>query len=114
MKLLEIWKRLGKQPLKVTQNTEAIVFFNGEEYTISKIRYKSGKFIGFETEPKIQWVSEMIKPKEYKYVVVRDENGEEFENHQWTGHAWYVFVENLDGSCDGWRTDVDVISWRYQ
>ena len=74
MKLIEIWKRLGKQPLKITQNKEAIVFINGEEYIISKIRYDSGKFIGFETKPKTRWFSEMTKPEEHKWVVVRDED----------------------------------------
>lgn len=51
MKLVEIWKRLGKQPLKVTQHKEAIVFVDDKEYVISRIRYDSGKFIGFETKP---------------------------------------------------------------
>ena len=56
-----------------------------------------------------KWFSEMIKPEEHKRVIVRDENGKEYRNHEWTGHAWYSF-----SGCDGWRTDVDVISWRYQ
>ncbi len=50
MKLIEIWKRLGKQPLKVTQHKEAIVFVDGKEYVIEKIIYDSGKFIGFEAK----------------------------------------------------------------
>lgn len=50
MKLTEIWKRLGKQPLKITQNKEALVFIDGKEYVISKIRYDNGIFVGFETE----------------------------------------------------------------
>ena len=109
MKLIEIWKRLGKQPLKVTQHKNAIVFVNGEEYEISGIRYDSGKFIGFETKSKPQWFSEMIKPEVHKRVIVRDENGKEYKDHEWVGHAWYAFID-----CDGWRTDVDVVSWRYQ
>lgn len=51
MKLVEIWKRIGKQPLRITQHKEAIVFVNDEEYVISNIRYDSGKFIGFEAKP---------------------------------------------------------------
>ena len=58
---------------------------------------------------KVQWFSEMIKPEEHKRVVVRDENGKEYRNHEWVGHAWYSF-----SGCDGWITDVDVVSWRYQ
>lgn len=50
MKLVEIWKRIGKQPLRITQHKEAIVFVNDEEYIISNIRYDSGKFIGFEAK----------------------------------------------------------------
>jgi hypothetical protein len=56
-----------------------------------------------------KWFSEMIKPEEHKRVIVRDENGKEYRNHEWVGHAWYSF-----SGCDGWRTDVDVVSWRYQ
>lgn len=50
IKLIEILKRLGKQPLKITQNKEALVFINGKEYVISKIRYYNGVFVGFEVE----------------------------------------------------------------
>lgn len=50
MRLIEIWKRLGNQPLKITQNKEALVFINGKEYVISKIRYYNGVFVGFEVE----------------------------------------------------------------
>jgi hypothetical protein len=49
MKWIDIWKRLGKQSLKVTQHNEAIVFVDGKEYIISGIRYDSGKIVGFET-----------------------------------------------------------------
>ena len=115
MKLLEIWKRIGKQPLKTTQNTEAIVFLKGhtEEYKVSKIRYEKGKLIGFEVEPGYHWYSEMIPPEENKYVVVRDDHGNEYHNHTWNGFCWYSWVIGKDGA-DGWRSDVDVVSWRYQ
>lgn len=52
MRLIDIWERLGKQPLSVTQHKDAIVFVNGEEYVISKIKYENGKLIGFETKLK--------------------------------------------------------------
>lgn len=50
MRLIEIWKRLGKQPLKITQNKEALVFINGKEHVISKIKYDIVVFVGFEVE----------------------------------------------------------------
>ena len=50
MRLIEIWKRLGKQPLKITQNKEAVVFIDGKEYVTSKILYDNGEFVGFEAE----------------------------------------------------------------
>ena len=52
MKLLEIWKRLGKQPLKIAQHQEAKVFIDGKEYIITKIRYENGRWGGFEAEEK--------------------------------------------------------------
>lgn len=72
MKLIEIWKRLGKQPFKVTQHKEAIVFVDGEEYIISNIIYDSGKFIGFEAKSK----------SKYKWIVVKDKKSNEYDNHQ--------------------------------
>ena len=51
MKLINIWKRIGKQPLKITQHTEAIVFVGDKEYQITGIRYKNGVFLGFEADP---------------------------------------------------------------
>lgn len=114
MKLISIWKRIGKQPLKVTQHTDAIVFVDGKEYVISNIKYESGRFIGFETKPRHQWFSEMIKPEKNKWVVVRDDNGKEYQLHKWNGMCWYAFVGDEKEGYDGWRTDVDVVSWRYQ
>lgn len=119
MKLIDIWKRIGKQPLKVTQHTDAIVFVNGCEYVISNIKYESGKFIGFETKLKQKlehiWYGEPLKPEENKWVVVKDKSGKEFPFHQWNGYCWYAYVEDKKCGCyDGWRTDVNVVGWRYQ
>lgn len=116
MKLLEIWERIGKQPLRITRRKDAIVFIGNSEYRIKNIRYDRGQFIGFEAEPKekVKWISEEIRPKEHEWVIVRDKDGKEYRDHQWTGHTWYDYVLNNDGSCDGWRSDVDIVSWRYQ
>ena len=114
MKLIEIYKLLGKQPLRVTQHKDAIVLVNGNEYEITNIKYDSGKFIGFEVKPKYEWFSAEIKPKEDTWVIVKDKDGREYEDHQWLGHAWYAFVVN-GSDCDGWRTDVEnIVAWRYQ
>ena len=109
MKLLELWERIGKQPLRVTKNKDAIVFVKGEGYEISGIRYESGKIIGFETKEKPQWYSEMIQPEEHKRVIVMDESGRKYKDHEWVGHAWYRFVGE-----DGGLSDIDIVSWRYQ
>ena len=105
MKLLEIWKRIGKQPLRIIHRKDAIVFVGDTEYRIKNIRYDHGQFIGFEVEPKekVEWISKEFKPKEDTWIIVRDKNGEEYRDHQWTGHAWYYFSVGKD-SCDGWRS----------
>lgn len=119
MKLIEIWKRLGKQPLRVTQHKDAIVLINGDEYEITNIRYDSGRFVGFEAKPKYEWFSAEIKPKADTWVIVKDKDGKEYDNHQWVGHAWYRFIsDGIDcNGCtiyDGWRTDVEnIVAWRY-
>ena len=119
MKLIEIWKRLGKQPLRVTQHKDVIVLINGDEYEISNIKYDSGKLIGFEAKPKLEWFSTEIKPKADTWVVVKDKDGKEYNNHQRVGHAWYRFIaDGIDcNGCtiyDGWRTDVEnIVAWKY-
>lgn len=113
MKLFEIWKRLGKAPVGAL-NKEAVVLINGEEHIISKILYNGNNPIGFETKSKYKWFSKDIKPNVHKWVVVRDADGIEYTDHQWVGHAWYDYCRGMDGTYDGWRTDVDVVSWRYQ
>lgn len=50
MTLSEIWKRIGKQKMRITQNTKAKVFVDGEEYCVKRCRYDNGKLIGFECE----------------------------------------------------------------
>ena len=116
MKLLEIWKRIGKQPLKITRQKDAVVFVDGKKHKISNIVYDKGQFIGFNTESynEIQWYNKSIKPEPNKWVIVRNDDGKEYEDHQWNGHVWYAYVRNDDGTCDGWRSDVDIVSWRYQ
>lgn len=120
MKLIEIWKRLGKQPLRVTRHKDAIVLINGDEYEITSIKYDNGKFIGFEAKPKYEWFSADIKPKEDTWVIVKDKDSREYEDHQWSGETWYRFVvfEIKCNGCtvyDSWRTDVEnIVAWRYQ
>lgn len=115
MRLLEIWERIGKQPLRITRRKNAIVFIGDSEYRIKNIRYDRGQFMGFETElkEKVEWISKEIKPKQDEWIIVRDKEGKEYRNHQWTGYAWYHFSIGKD-HCDGWRSDVDIVSWRYQ
>ena len=117
MKLLEIWKRIGKQPLRITRQKDAVVFLGGKEYKISNIVYDRGQFIGFniESSNKVQWYNKSIKPEPNKWIIVKDaDDGKEYDDHQWNGHTWYAYVRNNDGTCDGWRTNVNVESWRYQ
>lgn len=53
MKLIEIWKKLGKQPLYITQHKDAEIFVKGlsGKYYITGIRYKNGKPLGFNAIP---------------------------------------------------------------
>lgn len=107
IKLIKIWEKIGKQPLRIMQRKDAIMFINNKEYEITGIRYDNGKFIGFEG--KQIWFSEKDKPKRDKMVIVRDNSGEEYQNHQWNGICWYRLA-----GCDGYPSDINVVSWRYQ
>ena len=117
----QLHKRIGKQTIHKTRNTRVQVLINGELKECALVFTNNGsdfhlEIVSKETKDKAnttksqqQWYSEKIKPEEDKRVIVRDKNGKEYRNHVWTGHAWYSF-----SGCDGWRTDVEVVSWRYQ
>ena len=44
MKLLELWKKIGKQPLKETRNIDVIVQCGDDKFFVNKIQYNNGKF----------------------------------------------------------------------
>ena len=69
--------------------------------------------MGFEAEPYIRWFNASHKPKADEWVIVKDRNGIEYNNHQWNGMCWYAYCFTEDG-CDGWRSNVDIVSWRYE
>lgn len=48
-------------------------------------------------------------PDEHKPIVVLDKNGDVHDNHIWVGHAYYEFVD-----CDGYRSDRDIVGWKYE
>ena len=51
MKLLTIFNKLGKQPVKNVRETDAKVFTENGEYYITGIKYESGKLLGFNAVP---------------------------------------------------------------
>jgi len=115
MKLADIYNKIGKQPLKDTQKTEAVVFVNGIEHLITKIKYDNGEFIGFETEILEEWFSEMIKPEKDKYVTVRDDNDKKYYYFTWEDGCWYEWCVQDDGTADGYpNRDIVILSWKYQ
>jgi len=51
MKLVKIWDKLGKQPLYITQHTDAKVFVGDKEFCVTGIRYESRRPLGFIAVP---------------------------------------------------------------
>lgn len=51
VKLVKIWNKLGRQPLSITQHTDAKVFIENNEYFITGIKYELGKPLGFNAVP---------------------------------------------------------------
>lgn len=49
LKWIKIFKRLGRQPLKIIKNEDAVVIINNRKYPITDIKYENGKIIGLET-----------------------------------------------------------------
>ena len=48
MKLLKIWEKLNKQRLSNIKDTDAIVYVGDDQYLITKVKYDSGRCIGFD------------------------------------------------------------------
>lgn len=46
MKLLKLWQKIGRQPIKTTQNQDAIAIIDGKKYPITHIEYDGGRFVG--------------------------------------------------------------------
>lgn len=109
MTLLQIWEKIGVQPL--TRNIQAVVYIGDKQYKITKMKYKNGIPLGFEAE-EIEWFDVKIKPEEDRWVIVKDKDGRVFENHQWKGHAWYDYIVYEDGA-DGYRSRIDIVAWKY-
>ena len=86
-------------------------FIDDKEYEITGIRYKNGKWLGLEADNHV-WHNKDDYPEERKWIIVKDKNGTEHKYHQWMGHTYYEFIFDADG-CDGYRSDVDIASWRY-
>lgn len=53
-------------------------------------------------------------PEKYKGIIVRDVDDKEYDDHRWTGHAYYRYVESEDGVRDGWCSDINIAEWRYK
>lgn len=60
------------------------------------------------------WYNRNNYPETYRDIIVMDKNGVEHDRHKWTGHAYYRFVCDEDGTCDGYRSDIDITKWRYK
>lgn len=48
MKWVKLWTKIGKQPLRITQHNDVLVFVNGEEHYVKRIIYKSGIPVGLD------------------------------------------------------------------
>lgn len=48
MKLSNIWSKIGRQPLRITQNTDAVVFVGEDQYYITGMRFENGNPVGFD------------------------------------------------------------------
>lgn len=111
MNLYHLWKKIIKQPIYILNHTKAVVFIDDKEYEITGIRYKNGKQLGLEADSHV-WHNRDDYPEERKWIIVKDKNGTEHKYHQWIGHTYYEFTFDADG-CDGYISDVDIASWRY-
>lgn len=50
MKLLKLWEKIGKQPLKNTQYTDLIITSGDKKLFVTNIEYVNGKFVSLHAE----------------------------------------------------------------
>lgn len=50
MKLVKLWEKIGKQPLRTSQHIDVIVQSGEDKFFVTGIKYDSGKFIGLQAE----------------------------------------------------------------
>lgn len=50
MKLIKLWEKIGKQPLKDMQRADVIVRFGDDNLYVTGINYECGKFISLQAE----------------------------------------------------------------
>nr|DAZ78708.1 MAG TPA: hypothetical protein [Caudoviricetes sp.] len=111
MTLFELWKVLDELPTTVLESTNAIVLTSEGEFEIENIEYKNNQIKGLRASDEA-WHDREDYPEENKWIIVKDKDGREFKYHQWTGYCYYAYVLDANG-CDGWRSDIDIVTWRY-
>lgn len=75
---------------------------------------RMGNAINHKTNCIHRWNNISNCPKIDKKIVVKDQYGNEYDNHSWNGHCYYDWIIYGDGSGDGYPTDVEVVKWRYK
>lgn len=112
MTLFELWKALDELPTIILENTNAVACTIYGEVAITGIEYSNHQVKGLKTSDKA-WHDREDYPEKDKWIIVKNKDGREFKYHQWTGYCYYAYVIDSDGCCDGWRSGVDIIAWRY-
>lgn len=59
-----------------------------------------------------EWHNANDLPEEDKWIIVKDIDGREYNQHQWNGSSYYDYVIN-DYDCIGMRSRVNIVAWRY-
>ena len=111
MTLFELWKALDELPTIILENTNAIAHTTYGEVAITGIEYKNYQVKGLEASDKA-WHDREDYPEENRWIIVKDKDDKEYKYHQWNGNFYYMYTFDADG-CDGWRSDIDIVAWRY-
>lgn len=112
MTLFELKEALNDLPTTILENISAIAHTTYGEFEIVDIEYKSGQVKGLKTSNKA-WHGRDDYPEENRWIIVKDRDGREFDYHQWDGYCYYDYIISSDGCCNGWRSDIDIVAWRY-
>lgn len=78
------------------------------------VRYPYRVIADMDIPMELKWNDEDICPESNRDVIILDTQGVEHDHHYWGRHCFYEYVDNEDGTRDGFPSRYDIKQWKYK